>query len=157
MQSITIPPDKRYGTTETGEDYWLARNSWGEGWGENGYIRMKRESNPPCGTGTFKLLKYPVTSIYRNLIPASRSPPPVRHGMRGRQRPGADGLRTVRHPLRHFLPHRRRAGRQRFAVNRSRIRFAPTHESKVQKWLINRLNVFLFVLPCSEPRSRRIF
>ena len=39
-----------------------------------------------------------------------------------RQRPDSDGLRTVRHTLRHFLPHRRRAGRQRLAVNRGRIR-----------------------------------
>jgi len=38
-----------YGTTETGEDYWLARNSWGTGWGEDGYMKMKRETNPPCG------------------------------------------------------------------------------------------------------------
>lgn len=33
-----------YGTdTETGEDYWLVRNSWGPLWGERGYIRLKRE------------------------------------------------------------------------------------------------------------------
>lgn len=32
-----------YGTDEiTGEDYYLIRNSWGSGWGENGYIRIKR-------------------------------------------------------------------------------------------------------------------
>jgi len=40
-----------YGTDEeSGEDYWLVRNSWGPNWGEKGYIRIKRENNPSCGT-----------------------------------------------------------------------------------------------------------
>lgn len=39
-----------YGT-EGGKMYWLVRNSWGAGWGERGYIRIRRygEGKEPCG------------------------------------------------------------------------------------------------------------
>ena len=36
-----------YGT-EKGSDFYLVRNSWGEGWGEGGYIKLFREANPSC-------------------------------------------------------------------------------------------------------------
>jgi len=38
-----------YGTDDQLGDYWLVRNSWGTSWGENGYIRLKRENTIMCG------------------------------------------------------------------------------------------------------------
>jgi cathepsin L len=34
-----------YGTDPDEGDYWLVRNSWGTGWGEDGYIRLERHSD----------------------------------------------------------------------------------------------------------------
>ncbi|GMT28136.1 hypothetical protein PFISCL1PPCAC_19433, partial [Pristionchus fissidentatus] len=47
-----------YGTDENEGDYWLVKNSYGEGWGEDGYIRIVRNRNNHCGIATYA--SYPI-------------------------------------------------------------------------------------------------
>ncbi len=53
-----------YGRDARFGDFWLVRNSWGTGWGEQGYIRMARNKGDLCGLGSFAM--YP-TSWRNNL------------------------------------------------------------------------------------------
>jgi len=42
----------------SGKLYWLVKNSWGEGWGLGGYIKMARNQNNMCGVAS--LASYPI-------------------------------------------------------------------------------------------------
>lgn len=47
-----------YGTDPRGGDYWLVKNSWGQRWGDRGYVKMARNRNNNCGIGLFSI--YPI-------------------------------------------------------------------------------------------------
>jgi len=38
-----------YGTSSSGQAYWLVKNSWGTHWGMNGYFELARNANNMCG------------------------------------------------------------------------------------------------------------
>jgi len=41
-----------YGSAGAGRDYWIAQNSWGPGWGMNGFILLSRNRGNNCGVAS---------------------------------------------------------------------------------------------------------
>jgi hypothetical protein len=50
--------------------YWIARNSWGKGWGEEGYVRIKRGSGKVGQKGVCGIAKGPSVALGGALMPS---------------------------------------------------------------------------------------
>ena len=60
-----------YGTTDTGIDFYVVKNSWDTDWGENGYFRIKRGD---LGVGTLEIVELILTSSPSSFVKRSSFP-----------------------------------------------------------------------------------